>query len=324
MALRSLGSTLVAKAGTGSALRQKDETRMGGMVPAQAAGAQPDSQVRQGVQTPIESAVPAGSQKVVSTQPIMQPKLDAMGQSGMGLLGEMGGAGKAAETGRPIGSITQAKAPMVQAGAAPVSGGANIATKLSNTFGSNLTPEARTSAAKSVTAPTAASTVAVKNTAPSSYKPTGFLEGTFGGTVKADEPGKYDFNRNLAQGIASTLGGGIDAVGKFFQNILPEMGYSEQMQSFGNSPQASKDYGIMSNVRNAVSNVTSGGNKSSGQVTPQAASTQRQSTPNPWQAPAPSYAKPQQQQTQSRPAPAPAPKQNVVQQVSNWLRSLFR
>jgi hypothetical protein len=204
----------------------------------------------------------------------------------------------------------------VQAGAAPVSGGSNIATKLSNTFGGNLTPEQKASYAKGVTAPNAQPTpapVQIKNTAPSTYNPTGFLEGTLGGTVKAaDTPGQYDFNRNLAQGIASTLGGGIDTVGKFIQNVLGyspgEAHVSENLQSFGNSPQASKDYGIVNNIKQAVNSIVN---------------------PKPAAAPAPipkasggggggggggSWGG----------TPAKPAQQNVVQQVSNWLRSLFK
>ena len=332
MALRSLGSTLVAKASPGSALRNKIEERAQGAVADQAAGAQPTNVVRENVQQPLEKAVPEGSLKTVSVQPMMQPKNEAsgamqgQGPEAMGLVPQMGGAARAAETGRPISAPTGLRSATSSVAAAPVSSGANVATKLNETFGPNLSPSQKTSYAQGVTTPQARPTptpTQVKNTpSTQAFNPIGFLEGTLGGRVSAaDNVGKntpMDFERNLAQGIAATLGGAIDKAGKFVGGFLPEMNVSENLQKFANNPSTA---GITQNIQKGLSgaaNTVSNAAKSvMGMFSPPAQTQFQTKAPAPVyqsKAPAPVY--------QSK-APAPAPKQNIIQKATSWLRSLF-
>lgn len=387
MALRSLGSTLLAKTGTGSALRSADETRKQGAVQQQASSAQPESVIRKTTEQPLEKAVPEGTDKLLAVQPNIQGKVSLDTTSGspsapnsamgmlpgnvgqpapsrmntrMGMLptaqaaatprtgqidsaaASTGTAARAAESGMVTGAPTGFNAPSAQTAATPRSGGVNLGKQLAQAFGGWLAPEEITAYAKSGSE--RGTPTQVKNEAPtwqsSGVNPAfGWLTGV-GNRVSAagEQAGQnvQQFNRNLIQGIANTLGGAIDSGGKFFQNVAPEMNVSENMQSFASRPSGT---GIMQNlqaaaegrpmpvlntpsaqnVSNALRSVSSNVSKTA-QNTGNALRSQAQST-----ASKVSNAVNQAKSTASNVANSvKQAASNVVSKASNALRSLFK
>ena|SRR3990167_1886198 len=70
MALRSLGSSLIARAGVGSRTRQGEETRI--QKPEIPGKGAVGTLSRKGIEEPLERQVPPGSEKIVSSRPIVE------------------------------------------------------------------------------------------------------------------------------------------------------------------------------------------------------------------------------------------------------------
>lgn len=272
MALRSLGSTLLAKAGSGAALRTAEEAKKQGAVQQNASSAQVGSVQRSTIDQPLEKAVPEGTEKIVATAPVMQGKVsvdNGAPNAMMGMLPEMGGAAAAAKSNVPVSRLAESGAPLSapvgqskateQIGAAPVSSGANLRTQIQNTFGGFLSPTQVTDYAKKGSQQGDIKTTAVQNEPgykPSSVNPlTGWLTGT-GSRVSADsgQP-DFSFNRNFLQGIADAIGGAIDTAGKFVQKTTGyspgEGNVSENLHRAASVP---SNLGIFANLNAAAQN----------------------------------------------------------------------
>lgn len=280
MALRSLGSTLLAKAGSGSQLRSAEESRKENAVSRQSAIAQPTSVVRKTTDEPLEKPTPEGTEKLVSVQPVMEGRVSTNSQANQGILPAMGGANAAVASnipvaklginagvptsrsqsggdasanvaaGKPISSPQSFSQPTAAMGQTPKSSGLNLQTQIKNQFGGLLTPTEITDYAKTASKGGEAvrADVSKPSFTPSNTNPLfGWLTGA-GNTVSADEltkPTNVEFNRNLLQGIAKTVQNLIEGVGEAAGNIFPEKGVSEFLGQRADTP---SNLGIFANL----------------------------------------------------------------------------
>lgn len=245
MALRSLGSSLMAKASPGTSLRKRTEERMQGATQAGAGIAQPGSVQRQSIQEPLEKQVPTGTQKVVSVQPTIQPMVKGAATApSTGMVPQMGGGGMATATGRSIAAGGQS--PSVS----PGGGAARVSTQAPTSVSGGAAPGAKP-AAKYAPTPGGGGAVLGLQAPPSpSYTQGSFLSGvgpaiaSLGNRVAA-EGGKQTIPQNFGQAVAGAIGNTINTVGRALGNPLPEKNVSENLQKFA------------SNVKNTVSGVGS-------------------------------------------------------------------
>jgi hypothetical protein len=228
--IRSIGSSLLAKAGSGSLTRKKEETRMTKPeVPGKGAVGTAVRDLTQ--ETNITPTAP-GSEKVIRSAPGMESaSLPGMAANqvplvaGMGLpvtpgAGAPGGGAPAsapgqagrqavmgASTGAPVGSVAAARAAGMTA--APTMGAVSKAAAERIPFGGGSLPDI----------------------------------GMFGARVSADTGGNAPastgtpgWQPTAGQYAAGALGKVINAVGQKLGNILPELKVSEKLQNWGGSP----------------------------------------------------------------------------------------
>jgi hypothetical protein len=285
MALRSLGATLLAKAGTGSALRNLDEKASQGAVPSGNTSAQPTSTSRSNVNQPIEIAVPGGTQKQVAVKPQIQPNMSSSPNSvplsqGAGLVPQMGGGAAAAAANQNI------NAPSVSS---PISAPFSMRATSSKSSGAGTARAA--AGVQPMLDMISPSGVGSKN-APSqtnSYNPVS-VPFTLGNRASAAEGGNNEVGRSAIQGAAATIANAIQGGGVDQKATNP---VSQALINFANTPSKAKSTGIMSNINKAANTV---------QKTVQSAPSTLRSVAS----------------------QASNTAQNVVKQVTNVLRSLFR
>lgn len=280
MALRSLGSTLLAKAGSGTQLRSAEEARKEGVVSRQSAVAQPTSVVRKTTDEPLEKPTPEGTEKLVSVQPVMEGRVSTNSQANQGILPQMGGASAAVAgnmpvaklginagvptsrsqsggdassnvaAGKPISSPQSFSQPTAAMGQTPKSSGLNLQTQIKNQFGGFLTPGEITNYAQTASkgGDSVKADVSKPSFTPSNTNPLfGWLTGA-GNTVSADElakPTNVEFNRNLLQGISKVVQQVIDSVGGATGNIFPEGNVSEFLGQRADTP---SNLGLFANL----------------------------------------------------------------------------
>lgn len=254
MALRSLGSNLLAKASPGSSLRETEEQRKQGAVPEQNAGAQPTSVVRETLDQPIEKSVPGGTEKVIASKPAIQPNVSSAPDTGQGLMPQMGGAAQAAATGRNINSqggnapgaaVTAPKSsPTSFKAASSVSSTTPVQAKVAS-YGSNV----------GMFGPGAIGVGSKNEPSLGTQLPAFSGLGSVGNRASAADGSGGGNTRNIFQGAAATLANAIDkgvvsAVKNkgTTSNYTPTSNVSKALMSYANSPSAAKA-GVSSALR---------------------------------------------------------------------------
>lgn len=264
MALRSLGTTLLAKTNPGTALRTKEEQNVQGAVPAANTSAQPNAAVRKTVDQPMEVSVPGGTEKSVAVKPTIQPNVSttqpATGIQGQGLLPQMGGAVAATNAGRninaPVAPSSAGNVATPNKVAAPISAPVGAKSSTSVSSGGRVASAAVPNSnflsnvgvgAKNAPAETNVRAVSVPFTG-------------IGSRVSAAEDGgkSYEVGRSLPQAVAATVANIIDKgvvnavknIGK--TNYTPTSNVSRSLMQFASNPSAAKSSGILSNISSAA------------------------------------------------------------------------
>ncbi|MCL4482636.1 MAG: hypothetical protein M1445_08495 [Bacteroidetes bacterium] len=236
MALRSLGSSLMAKASPGGALRKRTEERIQGATQAGAQAGQPGSVQRQSVQEPLEKQVPTGTQKVVSVQPTIQPTVKgAETAPTAGIVPQMGGAGMAGATGRSIASGGGQASPV-----SPGGGAARVSAQAPTAVSAGAAPGARPATRNAPTPGGGGAVLGLQAPPSPTYSQSGFLGGilptalSLGGRSMAGG-GNESVPQNFGQAVAGAVGNAINTVGRALGNPLPERNVSENLQKFASN-----------------------------------------------------------------------------------------
>lgn len=252
MALRTVGSTLLAKANPGGALRSKEEklVERPDIPDAGAVG----SVNRQMVEEPLQRQVPEGSVKVVSATPTvegttvatpgMNPAQPMAGQGmGTGMFpGESGATPSRGAANQPLfaGGVSPEAGPSaslrsnVQPGrtGSTVSGGALPGAQVATAYKSEEAPSVNVQGERSIS----------EDRTPLSVG----LFGQIGNKAFAEGTPGESKTRTLGQGIAQTVGSGL---GPIFQ-ATP---VGRAIMSYANSPQVTSSGG--GSIQKAVQNV---------------------------------------------------------------------
>lgn len=288
MALRTIGSTLLARSSPGGALRSKDEALIN----------QPDipntgaigSVSRQMVEEPLQRQVPEGSAKVVSVTPTVEgTTVAAPGTNPAMPMAPINTNGPASPVGILGNGPSPSNTPSVGASQPLFAGG------VSPEAGPFVQPR---SSVRSGATGTAVSGGPVTNTsAATAYQPTpeptpmpvrggasqpnaqvlGLLSGLFGTKAIASEAPKTMLS-TLGQQISGSIGKRLTNIGTAFHapQLVPG-GLGARMQSYGGAPSVTQSGGgsikkAIRSVANAVRNNLRSGRARSGRAMGQAAS----------------------------------------------------
>lgn len=317
MALRSLGTTLLAKAGAGSALRKNDEDRTGGAVPQANASAQSSSVARSSIDQPLELATPGGTEKQIAVKPNLQPNMSTapatqpMGMGNQGLVPQMGGAAAAASAGRNI----NAPAP------APMPGNNNVGSPSIGTpsLGKPILSPSGLRTSSSVSGVGGKATAAVKNMP--------MLESILPAADIGSKAPPSTYNADQAQTLMANRDGGL--LGNFGGRVIAD------------EPNPDKNVYAEHNekVANLVNSpVAQGALKSLSNYQPTPTPTQQRPTTPVSSPPKKTYVAPKPAPAPTPPKPTPTPirsqassnnnnnnsGQNIIQKVTSFLRSLFK
>jgi len=238
--IRSLGSSLLAKAGTGSLSRKKDERRITHPeIPGKAAVGTAARDLTQ--ETQIQPVAP-GSEKIIRSAPgIESASLPGMATNKVPLVAGMGTPGGAPAA--PAGGQPMLRSEGGGGAAASQPGQAGRQATVASTAGAptgavaTKRAAARAELARIAGAPTNVQAERVpfgQGNLPNI--------GMFGGRVSADPGDKggdqqasNTWQPTTGQYAAGGVGKAIHAIGQKFGNILPEMNISENLQKWGGS-----------------------------------------------------------------------------------------
>lgn len=268
--IRSLGSSLLAKAGTGSLTRKKDETRITKPdIPGKGAVGTAGRDLTQ--ETNITPVAP-GSEKVIRSAPgIESASLPGMAANQVPLVAGIGlnpGMVPGAGANRP----SAANQAMFQGGApASQEGQAGRQATTGASTGQVLGSVATSKANRAAEAARAAQGESAQVQAERVPFGQGSLPdiGIFGGRVSAEEGGNTSaqptntWQPTAGQYVSGAIGKAINTIGQKLGNILPEKNISEQLQNFGGaqSVAAAGKGSIGSALRSVVQQATNTWNK---------------------------------------------------------------
>ena len=237
MALRQVGSSLVAKASPGAAYRQSSEQRI--TKPAIPGKAEVGSVGRKFLEEPFNQAVPGGSEKVVRSGPgiesqpgLQTPSPTPQQQATLsGAIGMPSGASQL-RSGANTQSLFQGgvSSPSAPAASAVTRGGKTASVSSSS---GNLA-----SAMKPMDIGLMSEGPSSSYQAPKTQDTVGSFYpgiGSLGNRASADEPGvSHEIPKNFGQAVIGTLGRVAQNIGTAFR--APEMNLGEKAQSIATNP----------------------------------------------------------------------------------------
>lgn len=237
--IRSLGSSLLAKASAGSLSRKKEEARIvKPEIPGKGAVGTAGRDLTE--QTQIQPVAP-GSEKVIRSAPGIEsaslPGVAGVAPKDVPLVAGMG-LSPAAAAASGGASVSQGGGAASQAGQA----GRQAATGVST--GSTTGNISAARAAGATSAPTAGN---VSSSYEAQRLPFGSVGSTlpdigiFGGRVSANEPNpsaqpsSNTWQPTTSQYVSGAIGKAINSIGNALGNIFPEANVSERLQNYGGS-----------------------------------------------------------------------------------------